>query len=416
MRREIRDDWIRNLERPATGRIEVWDTRLLGLNFRMTPRGAGTWTLRTRTKDGKQTRVTLGTWPAIGSVEARKRAIAALAAVQGGADPSQERRAAKRARVERAAAPTVSSLLALWRDAHASGPSAWSDRHASEVERICRRDIEPTLGGRILRETVRTDWTGIVAARRSKTPAMAALIYRVISAFLNHAEAQGWVDTALLPRKGAAMLAPPPASRTRVLSDQELAEVWDAAQAEEPRTRALIMLLIHCGVRVNEAAGIEADELDLAGGRWRLPPSRSKNKRGYVVPLPEDLASLLRSLLPEPERAEGYRLLGSRGSAFQGTSKLKARLDKRISATRVSCDPSAKAMADWRLHDLRRTVRTGMTRLGVPRDHAEMAINHISGRSTLERTYDRHDYGPEIIVALEAWQRHVGDVVAKVNR
>ncbi len=49
-------------------------------------------------------------------------------------------------------------------------------------------------------------------------------------------------------------------------------------------------------------------------------------------------------------------------------------------------------MTDWRWHDLRRTARTGMTRLGVARDHAEAAINHVSGRSALERTYDRHDY------------------------
>jgi hypothetical protein len=66
----------------------------------------------------------------------------------------------------------------------------------------------------------------------------------------------------------------------------------------------------------------------------------------------------------------------------------------------------------WRWHDLRRTARTGMTRLGVPRDHAEAAINHVSGRSALERTYDRHDYAGEIVSALGCWQAHVAGLVA----
>jgi hypothetical protein len=54
-----------------------------------------------------------------------------------------------------------------------------------------------------------------------------------------------------------------------------------------------------------------------------------------------------------------------------------------------------------------------MTRLGVPRDHAEAAINHVSGRPALERTYDRHDYAPGVIAPLEVGQGHVAGVMAK---
>ena len=87
------------------------------------------------------------------------------------------------------------------------------------------------------------------------------------------------------------------------------------------------------------------------------------------------------------------------GSGFRGFSKLKVRLDV------------ASKVEGWRFHDLRRTARTGMSRLRVPRDHAEAAINHLSGRSKLERTYDRHDYATEIIAALSAWQMHVAGLV-----
>ena len=70
-------------------------------------------------------------------------------------------------------------------------------------------------------------------------------------------------------------------------------------------------------------------------------------------------------------------------------------------------------MPPWRIHDLRRTARSGMARLGVPRDHAEAALNHLSARSALERTYDRHDYGPEIVAALTLWQGHVAGLVGQ---
>jgi integrase len=98
----------------------------------------------------------------------------------------------------------------------------------------------------------------------------------------------------------------------------------------------------------------------------------------------------------------------------------RAYSDATGSATTVADLPRLVALrrealifpSGWRWHDLRRTARTGMTRLGVPRDHAEAAINHVSGRSKLERIYDRHDYSAEIVAALTRWQAHVAALVS----
>ena len=405
MQRDINDAWLRALESPAEGRLEVWDTRVRGLVLRLTPKGAATWSVRTRTREGKRTRPKLGTWPAMGIAVARKEALAALASIEAGGDPVAAKRRDRAAREARAAAPTVADRLAEWRRAKEGDRlKPWSQRHAREVERVCSRDIVPSLGQRVLAETTRADWTALVAAKRRTAPAMASLLFRIISAFLGHAEAHGWLPAPLLPRKGLATLAPPPAARERVLTDAELRAVWQASAELGPRPRAFVRLLILTAAREAEVSDLALGEVDRSAGRWTIPASRAKNGRAVTLPLSPLALAELAAVWPNGEARPGTRPLRVRGY-----SKIKAALDAQITAARAEAG-EATSMPPWRLHDLRRTARTGMTRLGVPRDHAEAALNHVSGRSALERTYDRHDYAAEVLDALGRWQEHVAEV------
>lgn len=414
MRRDLNDAWLRTVRPPAEGRVELRDTRVMGLVLRFGPLRKGpdgkplpvtaTWSVRTRTADGKQTRPKLGTWPAMGIADARKLALGALASVQSGRDPVEEKRAARAARQARKAEASVAERLREWQAQRAAAVvRPWSPRYIADVERLATAEILPKLGKKKLAETTRADWTALVAAKRKTAPVVAATLYRVVSSFLNHAEAEGWIAAPLLPRKGAAKIAPPPAPRDRVLTDEELAAIWRAGEREAPKLRAFMRLLILTAARELEVADMATGEVDLEAGRWTIPPERAKNRTGYVVPLSPLALAELRAVWPLDGAPEPDDLLLGRTSAngFRGFGKLKARVD------------AASGVAGWRWHDLRRTARTGMTRLGVPRDHAEAAINHVSGRTKLERTYDRHDYGPEVIAALTLWQGHVAGLVGK---
>jgi hypothetical protein len=64
-----------------------------------------------------------------------------------------------------------------------------------------------------------------------------------------------------------------------------------------------------------------------------------------------------------------------------------------------------KPLPPWRLHDLRRTMRTNLGKLGVQPHIAELAINHARGN--IEAIYDRHRYQREIAVALARWAAYV---------
>jgi integrase len=444
MKRDLNDAWLRAVKPPASGRLEVVDARTPGLVFRLTSAGAASWVFRGRTKDARQTRITLGRYlpgakdAGMSLGEARAAAKDAAADLRKGADPVAEKRAARAARLVREAAeararaeaeamgggPLPGSVAARLAEWQASRAGEWSPRYVAEVKRIAERAIIPALGSRLLTETTRADWTGLIAdwrrnVAKPKPPpragekgkpgaspqdgsGAAAFLYRTVSAFLNFAEVQGWIAAPLLPRKGASLIAPAPAARARVLTDAELAAVWKAADRESPKLRAFVRLLILTGARELEVADVAAGELDLAAGRWTIPGERTKNRIGYTLPLSPLALAVLRAVWPAEEPAADHRLLGrATGSGFRGFGKLKARMD---AATKV---------AGWRWHDLRRTARTGMTRLGVPRDHAEAAINHVSGRTKLERTYDRHDYAPEVIAALTLWQGHVAGLVGQ---
>ena len=87
---------------------------------------------------------------------------------------------------------------------------------------------------------------------------------------------------------------------------------------------------------------------------------------------------------------------------FSGWGASKAGLDRRIKAAGHQLEP-------WRLHDLRRSMRTGLGALGVAPHVAELAINHA--RKGIEATYDKYQYTGEIKAALTLWTNHVLAVV-----
>jgi integrase len=337
----------------------------------------------------------------MGLSEARKRARAMLVEIEAGADPVAGREAAEAERIARQGLPTVTERLAQWQAAKAD---RWSPTYAADVARFCAKEIAPRLGKRQLEDTSRADWTSLVADKRKQSQSSAGNLYRIASAFLGFAEAHGWVDrppaaTQGRERPGTACEA----ARTGA-DDQELRSVWFGADSLPAKARAFVRLLAMSAARRTEVADIATGEIDLKAGLWSVPSQRAKNRRAITLPLHPLLLAELRAVWPAhgDRVGPGWKLLGSiSGSGLRGYSKFKLRLD------------AASGVSDWGWHDLRRSARTGMARLGVPDQHAEAALNHISNRSALVRTYDRHGYTEEVIAALSRWQNHVASLIAE---
>ena len=149
---------------------------------------------------------------------------------------------------------------------------------------------------------------------------------------------------------------------------------------------------------------------------WTLPGERTKNGAAHGVPLSAPARDILRAGLPDGAdhrgAAGGLLLPGAFGTPFAGWSKAKQALDKAIMDARAkaarAAGTSLAPLIPWNVHDLRRTVATGLQRLGVRLEVTEAVLNHISGsRGGIAGVYQRHDWAAEKRAALDSWAAHV---------
>jgi integrase len=180
-------------------------------------------------------------------------------------------------------------------------------------------------------------------------------------------------------------------SRDRILSDDEIRSVWAACDQVTPASYGrIVRALLLSACRLNEIACLQWSEID--GDMAVIPAERVKTKTEHVLPLTSDLAAWL------GERSPGYVFsTDGGGSPFSGFSKAKKRLDAIIAMQRQKDE--LEPTAAWRLHDLRRTARSLMSRAGVSTDIAERVLGHVM--PGVRGVYDRHAYLSEKREALE---------------
>jgi integrase len=173
--------------------------------------------------------------------------------------------------------------------------------------------------------------------------------------------------------------------RDRVLTDDELCAVWNAADKLKTPFARMVQFILLTGVRRNEAARMTKAEVTAAD--WLIPAARVKSKRDFLLPLSSRALQVL-AALPDLGKAHDrpvFTLDGKR--PIGGFGKAKAAFDK------------ASGVSGWTIHDLRRTARTLLTRAGVDSNHAERCLGHIIGG--VRGVYDRHEYYDEKKAAFE---------------
>jgi integrase len=369
----------------------IWDDDMPGFGVRV--RGRAKRYVAQYRVGTQQRRESLGDVRKVKIADARKAAQRLFAQVELGTDPPAERAKARIAAT--AATLSLATVVATYlaSKVHSVRPNTHraSKRYLTEhwkplgdrpIGQIARADVAARL-----QDIIKANGRSAAHAARAK-----------LSALFAWAQREGLCDdnptlNTNNPREGAK-------PRDRVLTDRELAAVWRACEVDGDGNGAdfgrIIRLLILTGCRREEIGGLRWNEI--SGDVMTIAADRAKNGRAHRLTLPP----LALATLP-PRRDGRAFVFGQRANGFSGWAYQTKVLLGRIAA-------AEGPLAHWTLHDLRRTMRTGLGRLGVAPHVAELCINHAKG--SVEAIYDHHTYQIEVADALARWTDHVAVVVS----
>jgi integrase len=334
----------------------------------------------------KHRRITLGNVAKVTLEDAKQRAKIIFGKVADGKDPANEK-----AEARQVASHTLAAKIADYLEAKAA---SMKPRSCAETKRHLEYHWKPLHGlalGSIGRANVAAQVSAIakdsgpVAANRSRAS---------LSAFFRWAIGEGLCDHNPVAGTNKQEESGP---RERSLSDAEAAAVWLAAPDND--YGRIVQLILLTGCRRDEIGSLQWPEVDLKEKTITLPGERTKNKQPHTVPLSDSAVAIVKQI---PRRATRDLVFGVGKGGYSGWSKSKAELDK-----------AAKLKEPWTLHDLRRTVRTGLGKLGVQPHIAEAVLNHLPPK--LIRTYDRNTYAAEKRDALDKWATHLKTVIAQAT-
>jgi integrase len=253
--------------------------------------------------------------------------------------------------------------------------------HSAPLAKLRLTDIDRRAIAILLGEIERT--RGPVARNRARS---------ALSAFFSWCVTEGLLETN--PVTGTAKVNEG-GSRDRILSGDELRQLWHALG--DGRFADLVRLLLLTGQRRNEIGALAWSEVDLAKGMIVLGPERTKNKRKHELPLSRQACAILER---RPRRnSSGFLFSDVQG--YKDWDSAKIRLDKRLH------------IADWHIHDLRRTCATGMAELGTQPHIIEAVLNHASGhKAGVAGIYNRAKYSDEMRSALQKWADHLDQITS----
>ena len=391
MRVKLTDAFVRAAAIPPDrDELMLWDSEVRGFGLRVRkatksyivvfrPAGAG--------RSATMRRVRLGTPETLRTAsEARRLALAVLGRVAAGADPAKERAEEKRRERSRVDRLLDAYEADLERRAYVSRKAVMSTlRRGLNAHRA--KENSSVRGANLAAVIRRLEAAGrLGAAEDFRARCRTFLTWCTFEAkVIDHNPLAGYRKS-----RGTRSERLARADRGQALSDEELARVWQAADPARTFGR-YVRYLILTGCRRGEGSGLTREMVDRTTRCINLPATFTKQARGHVVyvapPLDEVLSACVhdsRSELVFPSPRTGDRMSGW---------------------TRMVASIAKNSGVDFTLHDLRRTFRTGLSRLGIQSDVAELALGHARG--DLDAIYNQNTCAAELRSAFEKWAEYV---------
>lgn len=410
------DNYCLKLE-PKDKPLDIHDSQVKGLVFRIAPNGAKSWILRYHYKEGnewKQRKTSLGPFRLSRSDSTGLTVTAARTEAEriknqvkhNGADPVADRR--KRAihrAIEKANLVDVRELFEKW----ANTDLIKRKDKGSEARRMMEKDVLPFIGNFDVKEVSKRDILGIIdqLLKKRGVNRMAKVVFSLIRQMFRFAVLRDYLEvdpTALLSKKhiGGANI-----ERDRVLNEEEITELvlkLPKANMTETSIIAIWITLATC-CRIGELLKTRWAHVDLERREWIIPSENSKNDRQHIIFLSSFATAQFKKL---------YEITGGHEWCFYSIRTesciCSKTVTKQVSDRQKEENPHSKRSKNttslilsrgvWKPHDLRRTGATLMNSLGVLPEVAERCLNHTE-ENKVKRIYQRYGYEKEM---KDAWE------------
>jgi integrase len=428
-KRQLTDRFLKSLAPAKRGkRNDIWDSVVPTFGVcvydskdsdpsRRGKAGRIAFIMYTRFKRGAApARRIIGTYGAITLEDARRTAGEWRSLIAKDIDPAAIEKA-NREKEAREAALRIQHSFAAVAETFIADKLA-QERDGKDAERVLRTTFVAAWAGRPIGDITALDVLEIINAKKRRARQQARALMVLIRRFFNWAcDAHVYGLTASpCDRLSVSRIIGPVPKRNRRLNDAEIFAFWRATGKMRSPIGLVYRMLLLTGLRLNECARLSRAEVQ--GDTIVIPPERMKAKDGtaveHLVPVTAAMAEIIASL-PRHNGGDFLFSLSAGKRPLAMTGPIKCDLDRRMLLTLKALarhrgeNYHAVELPRWVNHDLRRTIRSGMSALRIDFNVAEMILAHRQGG--VVGTYDTHQYLDERREALEDWALHVASIV-----
>ncbi|WP_273827657.1 tyrosine-type recombinase/integrase [Providencia rettgeri] len=387
----ITDSYLRSVNGKPQEKIITKSDRD-GLSVRITPKGKVVFQFRYRW-NGKAERIDIGSYPATSLKDARDLSLFYRGELEQHRNPKVVKRVKKQDAIQ---AQTVESLIRCWWEKSLKTKQV----NADQILRSFELYLFPQIGQLPHDETNIHVWLSVIEDLSKKAPAIAERILRYSKTAHKWGIRRGLIQLDPLTNVNSQDVGVKAKQGDRILSDEELVLLFELIESPQfnKRNELLIKLSLLFGSRVGELLGAEITDFDFNKDIWTIPPDKHKtgNKSGKPIirPLIPQAKSLILQAL-EISYSDRYLFSVASGNRVKisGHIVMIQQLNKIMA-------PHFDNYITWSIHDLRKTMRTGISELTQPHV-AEIMLGHkLPG---VWQVYDKHTYLEEQREAYEKW-------------
>ncbi|QTT91435.1 tyrosine-type recombinase/integrase [Pseudomonas chlororaphis] len=357
-----------------------------GLCLEVTPTGSKLWRYRYRF-NGSAKMLALGAYPAITLLKARQLRDGARQLLIEGADPGEQKKAAKQA--QKVEGLTFETLAREWFAYYAL---RWAESTIYKAKLYLKNDLIPGIGARPVKAITRPDLVELVRKVEARgTLNAAGKIRQWLHQIFRYGLAKGVVD-ANPATDLSVVAAPPKAARHHPhVTFAELPELLAKSEAANIHslTRHAIRLLALTAVRPGELRQAPWAEFDMERATWTIPAERMKARRPHIVPLPRQAVAILHQLQEVTGR---YELV------FAGTNPVRPMSENTVNKALRLMGYEGRQTG----HGFRHLLSTELNGRGYNKDWIERQLAH-GDTDEIRSTYNHAAYVEQRREMMQAW-------------